>query len=301
MKPFNTPVLFLIYNRPDLTQEVFSSIRLASPPRLYIACDGAKNEQEAAIVNGIRESILGQIDWSCEVKTLFRANNLGCKKAVSEAVTWFFENEEMGIILEDDCLPSQNFFILCEELLAKYQDDMRVWHIAGNNFLEGYIRDPDYSYYYSYYGSIWGWATWRNRWQKYDVTMGNLPEIVRKEYMWDVFGNWSESNFRLSKFKELQHGLNTWDYQWAFARLINSGLSIVPHANLVTNIGFGPHATHTKDDRSRMSQLSLQEPVFPIKSPPMVIRDKISDDYFFNSLIKKRSWWDRILRKIFKK
>jgi len=219
------------------------------------------------------------IDWECEVKTLFREQNLGCKMAVSGAIDWFFENEEMGIILEDDCLPSQSFFWFCEELLERYKDDMRVWHIAGNNFHFGWKRDEEYSYYFSYYGSIWGWASWKSKWKSYDVDMKNYEEIKSKNYLWDVFGNQEEANFRISNFDEIKNGLNTWDFQWAYSRCVNSGLSIVPNENLVKNLGFNEDATHTTNS-SKWEKLSNDEMSLNLKHPDFLIRDKVSDDKF---------------------
>lgn len=297
--PLNTAVLFLIFNRLDTTKQVFEAIRKAKPPRLHIAADGAREskEGESEKVKAVRDYVMEHIDWECEVKTLFRKKNLGCKMAVSSAITWFFENEEMGIILEDDCLPSQSFFWFCEELLERYKDDMRVWHIAGNNFHFGWKRDEDYSYYFSYYGSIWGWATWRSRWNHYDVEMKNYDEIKSKNYLWDIFGNKEEANFRISNFDEIRNGLNTWDFQWAYTRFINSGLSVVPIKNLVENLGFGDDATHlhsVNDTRANMKMNNLE---FPLQNPKFIIRDKVSDDKYFNKFIKSNS---NLLKKIVK-
>ncbi len=302
--PLKTAVLFLIFNRLDTTKQVFQAIRKAKPPRLYIGADGPRpdKEGEAEKVKSVRDYVLKNIDWACEVKTLFRDKNLGCKYAVSSAITWFFENEEQGIILEDDCLPSQSFFWFCEELLERYKDDMRIWHISGNNFHSGWRRDKDYSYHFSYYGSIWGWASWRNKWSHYDVEMDNYEEIKSKNYLWDIFGNQAEANFRISNFEEIKNGLDTWDFQWAYTRFINSGLSIVPETNLVKNLGFGKDATRTHSKNDRRANMNIENVNFPLKHPQFVIRDKKSDDKFFNEFIKSnQSIFKKIIKKIIKK
>jgi hypothetical protein len=296
----NTAVLFLVFNRLDATKKVFKEINKARPPRIYVASDGARvnKKREAEKVKVVRDFIISNITWECEVKTLFRETNLGCKVAVSEAIDWFFESEEMGIILEDDCLPSLSFFLFCEDMLERYKNDMRIWHIAGNNFQFGWQRDPDYSYYFSYYGSIWGWATWSNRWEHYDVNIKSYNEIKSKNYLQDLFGNKKEANFRCLNFDMIQKGFDTWDYQWAYTRLINSGLSIVPSINLVSNLGFGENATHTHtkdDDRANMEIFDLD---FPLTVPAFVIRDKVSDDRFFNKYVYN---YKHILRTIIKK
>ena len=112
----DVPVLFLIFNRPDTTKQVFDAIRKARPKRLYVAADAPRVEKEgeAALCQQTR-AIIKQVDWDCEVQTLFREENLGCQKAISSAIDWFFEHEEMGIILEDDCLPSPSLFSFCSD------------------------------------------------------------------------------------------------------------------------------------------------------------------------------------------
>jgi len=283
----NTAVLFLVFNRLDTTKQVFEAIRQAKPPRLYVAADGARanKEGEAEKAQAVRDYIMQNIDWECEVKTLFRDQNLGCKYAVSGAITWFFENEEQGIILEDDCLPSQSFFWFCEELLNRFKDDLRVWHISGNNFHFGWQRDKDYSYYFSYYGSIWGWASWRNRWSAYSVDMNGYEEIKAKNYLNDLFGNQKEADFRYSNFDQIRNGLDTWDFQWAYTRFVNSGLSIVPSVNLVKNLGFGEDATHTFSSNDRRANMSFNELETKLKHPIFIIRDKVSDDKYFKNFV----------------
>lgn len=245
--PLKTPVLFLIFNRLDTTKQVFEAIRKAEPPRLYIASDGPREnkEGEKEKVETIRKYVLEHIDWDCEVKTLFRDKNLGCGKAVSQAITWFFENEEMGIILEDDCLPSQSFFWFCEELLERYKDDERIGMISGFNY--GYTnRLIKYSYYFSKYPMIWGWASWRNRWLNCDFNMNNLYEVELTKQLLLIFDNkkYKEKMNILKAVKE--NKIDTWDYQWSFNLYLNNQLTIIPKNNYIINIGFGYDATHTK-------------------------------------------------------
>lgn len=300
--PLNTAVLFLIFNRMDTTKQVFDAIRRAKPPRLYVASDGARGakEGEVAKVQALREYIMGNIDWECEVKTLFREQNYGCKIAVSGAIDWFFENEEMGIILEDDCLPSQSFFWFCKELLEKYKDDMRVWHIAGNNFHFGWKRDEDYSYYFGgIYGSIWGWASWRTRWNKYDVEMRNYDEVTEKKYLENCYDGSDAVKARIGDFEHIRKGLDTWDYQWVYTRWINNGLTIVPIVNLVKNLGFGEHATHTKSANDKRSDMKFFDIKLPLKHPNFVLRDFISENKFYEDLLKP-ALFSRI-KKIIKK
>lgn len=161
-------VLLLIFNRPETTRRVFDQIRAQQPPRLYIAADGARpNRPEEAARCAETRAISTQVDWDCELHLLYRDQNLGCRRAVSEAITWFFEHEEAGIILEDDCLPADSFFYFCDALLEKYRHDERIHAITGTNLQMG-KQWGEASYYFSRYTNIWGWASWRRVWKEYD-------------------------------------------------------------------------------------------------------------------------------------
>lgn len=283
--PLNTPILFIVFNRPDTTQIVFNAIRNIKPLRLYVAADGPRPnvQTDAKRCADAREIIKG-VDWKCEVKTLFREKNLGCGLGVSSAITWFFENEPEGIILEDDCLPSESFFWFCQELLEKYRTDNRVMHIGGNNFLGD---DNDFSYYFSRNGHIWGWATWRRAWQNYDFKISSYEQTRKKGFFDRFFLNSLEKFYRLRKFDQVHSGsLDTWDYQWDFARFVNSGLSIAPKKNLVRNIGFGVDATHTTSAKSKNSELQAHELDFPLKHPPFIVRDIERDRKYFSRFVK---------------
>lgn len=285
-----TAVLLIIFNRVDTTKRVFEAIKKARPPRLYIAADGPRpNIESDKIKCAEAREIVSEVDWDCEVKTLFQSENLNCGKAPSTAMSWFFDQEEQGIILEDDCLPSQTFFRYCQELLSKYRDDSRVMHIGGNNFLGGWHNDPDYSYYFSRSGHIWGWATWRRAWQKFDFDILLYKKLKEKGFFENFFLNPFEKMYRLRKFDKTvanRGKVDWWDYQWDFARYANSGLAIVPKINLVKNLGFGQDATHTVTGTEDMTSLEAMEMEFPLRHPAFVIRDIESDKKYFSRFMK---------------
>jgi len=301
--PLNTAVLFLVFNRLDTTKQVFEAIKKAKPPRLYIAADGARKDKqgEDKKAQKVREYIISNIDWDCEVKTLFRDENLGCKYAVSGAIDWFFEQEEMGIILEDDCLPSQSFFWFCEELLERYKDDMRVWHIAGNNFHFGWKRDENDSYYFGgIYGSIWGWASWRSRWNCYDVEMKSYDEIKSKKYLDNCYDGSEAVKLRVTTFEHIKKGFNTWDFQWVYTRWINNGLTIIPIVNLVKNLGFGEDSTHTTSVNDKRADMITYNIDLNLKHPSFLIRDSISENKFYNDFARPSflSKFKKIIKKL---
>lgn len=297
--PLNTAVLFLVFNRLDTTKQVFEAIRKAQPPRLYIAADGARanKEGEADKVKAVRDHILSSIDWDCEIKTLFRKENLGCKYAVSGALNWFFENEEMGIILEDDCLPDPSFFRFCQELLERYKDDQRIGMISGDNLQLGHRRNDD-SYYFSKYVHIWGWATWRDKWQSsYDAELTKWPAIRDGDWLEDMLGNKKEVSSWMSIFEKMYNGeIDTWDYQWVFANWVEGRINIMPNVNLISNIGFGADATHTVNS-SPLANLPSEKILFPITHPIGVFRNLQADLFTFDQHVNV-SIFKRILSKV---
>jgi hypothetical protein len=243
---FDVPILLLVFNRPDLTGEVLSVLRQLGPKRLYIAADGprAAVEGEAELCRSTRE-IATTVDWECEVKTLFRDENLGCGPAVSRGITWFFEQVEEGIILEDDCLPSFSFFEFCKYGLAKFRHDARIGTISGDYFLppDLLLEQP---YYFSKYFQIWGWATWRRTWRKYRLDLSFETEENWRLIFKEIHPTSLEAEYWLEVFRGLRKGaINTWDYQMMLISWRERFLHVAPTRNLVTNIGYRSDATHT--------------------------------------------------------
>lgn len=285
-KTFDTPILLMVFNRPDTTQEVFVRIRDIKPARLFISADGprASHPDDIEKCKEVRE-IVSQVDWPCEVKTLFQEKNLGCQIAPSSAITWFFEHVEKGIILEDDCIPDPTFFPFCAELLNLYEHDERVMQISANFY--GGNKKMTTSYYFSNIPRLWGWATWRRAWKLYDIEMKFWPEakkrkLLRKalpnlavyeywEYLWDSYYNGSR---------------DSWDRPWAFACMYHNGLSINSTINLISNIGFGVDATHTKTNESKFANESITPMSFPLNHPLHIKidteMDAFSYQYYFN-------------------
>jgi hypothetical protein len=225
-------------------------------------------------------SIINQIDWDCELKTNYKKKNQGCKVGVSSGISWFFENVEEGIILEDDCLPNSTFFTFCEAMLKKYKNDKRIMHIGGTNFQEGRERG-DGSYYFSKYVHVWGWATWRRAWSLYDVRIESFPTYLSHKYHEQLFSK-KEYDYWNKYFQKVYNNeLDTWDYQWFYTNLINNGLSIIPNKNLVSDLGFGEMATHTTQNIHPMANMEMLE-MNIISDPTFMIRNDAADKFSFD-------------------
>lgn len=285
--PLSTAVLFLVFNRPDVTAQVFEAIRQARPPRLYVAADGPRSSRpaEAEKCAEVRR-IASQVDWPCQVKTLFRQENQGCKRAVSGAISWFFEQEAEGIILEDDCLPAQSFFWFCEEILAKYRDDQRVWQVCGTAFVMDLLNGGrPASYIFSKYGPIWGWASWRRAWDQYDPDLSQWPQMSQALSLNSVYEDAAERRARLVLGGKLfRNEIDTWDFQWGFAKNYQSGLSVVPCRNLIVNIGFGPEATHSTEANPYAPARKVDIAI-PLEHPPFVVADAEHDRLYGKKLV----------------
>lgn len=273
-----TPVLFLIFNRPDTTNKVFETIKAAKPKMLFVAADGPRKhvEKEAALCERAKTIVLNSIDWDCEVFTLFREENLGCKDAISEAITWFFEHVEAGIILEDDCLPSQSFFPFCEILLEKYKNEEQVLSICGFSFFNNPELD-DADYFFNRLGGIWGWATWRRAWNLYQYT----NTFERKEY--NKLNNRGLADYYWNMARKSND--NTWDLSWFYNRLCRNGISINPFQSLIQNIGTeGTHMNNGDNPifKIKANYLNVEE----LNHPELVcIKPKIESSYY-NKIIK---------------
>jgi hypothetical protein len=298
-----SPVLFIVFNRPETTKQVFEAIRLAKPERLYVAADGPRKirQGEADRCAEVRR-IATDIDWPCKLSTLFRNENLGCKIGVSSAIDWFFDNEEEGIILEDDVLPVSTFFNYCDELLEMYRHDDRIGMISGCNLITSHYM-PNESYFFSRINHIWGWASWRRVWQHYDVAMNSWPEWYSKKGL----SNFSEGNkcfesYWHEKFELAFSGrVDTWDYQWTFTCWRLGALTALPCHNQTKNIGFGADATHTVEKMPKYvissAPLSLAFPlIHPFEVHRNVDGDKLIDAEVFGiSLVQMlRRWISRI-------
>ena len=224
---------------------------------------------------------------------MFRDENLGCGFAVCSAITWFFDQVEEGIILEDDCLPDLSFFRFCSELLAHYRDDDSVYVISGTNLQNG-IKRGNSSYYFSNYSITWGWASWRRAWKKFSYDIPDFEQSFNSGQLDHFFQSNSERKFWQNRIQKVEtEKRNIWDYQWFYAIWKNKGYGITPNVNLVTNIGFRNNASHTfLKDSIREPSVSFQIS-FPLIHPVKKI-DHIADKYTFKNAFSHS--FDRFLR-----
>lgn len=272
-----SPILFLIFNRPDTTQSVFERIREVRPPRLYIAADGPRETRpgEHEKCEETRK-ITENVDWPCEVHRLYRDKNLGCGKGVSSAITWFFEQEEEGIIIEDDIMAHPDFFRYCDEMLEKYRTDDRIQLIAGRNAFYQAIPHT-VSYYLSNYMMIWGWASWRRVWNTYCFDVATLSRARFQEAVKAKIARPAQA-FMLRSFDMMaNHQCDTWDYQLIINQVLNNRYAILPYVNMVENLGLGTaDATHTTGEEPIKAGHKAQSP-YPLVHPDSFFRDEKAD------------------------
>ena len=307
--PLETPIAFCIFNRPKLTLQVFDRIRTAKPKQLFVVADGAREDRpnEAILVQQTR-AVVDRVDWDCEVKTNFAERNLGCKQRIATGLDWAFEQSEELIILEDDCLPAVSFFGYCEKLLERYRDQPRVMMISGDNF-QPKPRSEN-SYYFSRWPHIWGWASWRRAWNHFDADVKTWPETKSTGQLRATFGSDEEYQYWSDTLDQHHAGnIDTWDFSWSIACWRMGGLCILPERNLVTNLGFGPSATHTTDSNSELANLLTME-VGELIHPAKIAPNRIADQHTWENVLapkqdtvgaiespKNAKWYHRFTRK----
>lgn len=287
-RPLPTPVLLIIFNRPDTTQEVFAAIRKARPTQLFVQADGPRvgNASDAELCRRARE-IVKRVDWQCDVQHYFSEANMGCRTNVFSGIAWFFENVEEGIILEDDCLASQSFFWFCHQLLEKYRDDERIMQIEGNNYLFG-KKTFRSSYYFSKLNDISGWATWKRAWKHFDPDMKGFDEFDRKGCINDYVPDRRIARWMMSYMREAYESLGgTWSPAWVYALCKQNGLTIVPSINLVFHMGYGRQDStfSTGDTWDIYNQVKACE-MEKIIHPQSVIHDVEADRIRFDVIRK---------------
>ena len=305
----DTPVVMIVFRRPDHTERVLQAIRQARPKRLLVIADGPSLTRpgEAEKCAAARAVVDRLVDWECDVLKNYSETNLGVEARFHSGFNWVFEHCEEAIILEDDEVPHPDFFGFCEALLQEYRDDRRVMAINGTNYQFGQYTPP-HSYYFSRYFHCWGFATWRRAWQLYDVKIKQWQELRQTPWLTDICaGNLMEARYHAEVFDKLSCGeIHTWDYQVTFAMWANSGLAITPSVNLISNIGFGEDGIHYKNADSPFADMQTAEVAQPLVHPPAVLRDLAADRLEYERLIaaylrsRRGSLWQRVKRKIWR-
>ena len=273
-----SPVLLLTFNRPDTTAAVVEALRLVAPEQVFVFSDGPREgvEGEAELVAETRRVIDEGLDWSPRVQQRYNDRNQGLFAGVTGALDWFFSRVPEGIILEDDCVPHPDFFAYCDDLLARYRDDERVWCVSGDNSVDlpisggasyGFIRDP----------LIWGWATWARAWKQFDPELTGWSEVRGSATEREMYPDRVE---RRARRKTLDHyldsGIDAWGFRWKYTLHRHGGLVAVPRVNLVSNIGWNrADATHTTGSSLRAAKPT--EALLPLVHPGQVALDRVAD------------------------
>jgi hypothetical protein len=284
----DTPVALLIFNRPGLTAQVFREVAQARPSRLFLIADGPRaghpeDEEKCTAARAVVE----RVDWPCRVERNYSDVNLGCGVRPATGINWVFEQVEEAIVLEDDCLPHPTFFRYCDELLERYRDDERVMNIGGTDWQFG-RRSPPHSYWFSIFNVTWGWATWRRAWRHYDRALKSWPELRETGWLEDTVGDPAAVGMFRTAFDGAHAAggaVDYWDYQWTFTCWAQKGLSILPGVSLVSNIGFGPEATHTTGTADIRATCERQALAFPLEHPSLMVRDYEADRFIVEHVI----------------
>lgn len=292
------PIIFMLFRRPVETQKVFDRIRQARPRQLFVVGDGARNPEEAQLVQATRR-IVEQVDWECDVRTSYATENMGLSERFRTGLSWAFSMVDQAVILEDDCVPDLTFFRFCQELLVRFRENERVMAIGGVNF-HSHRYCPPTSYYFARYSRIWGWATWARAWQHYDPAMTAFsqdPDGWTRAH----FSNPREARYYRDIWSRVLAGeINSWGYRWSYSLINRDGLSALPSHNLVTNIGWGELATHTSKI-SPLAYVPAQPMSFPMTHPTHIERDHRAEEHMRRSQGVGLSRYERLVQRVYRK
>ena len=279
--PVASPIAYFVFNRPQHTRTTFAQIREQQPRQLFVIADGPRPDysSDQMACAEVRD-VVSEVDWQCEVRRNYAHTNLGLKLRFGTGLDWVFGEVERAIVLEDDCLAHPDFFAFCDALLERYADDPRVAVVTGDNFQRG-RRSGEASYYFSKYNHVWGWATWRRAWENYDADITFWREWRASDDWRRIVPDRVERRYWRRIFDRVARGkASTWDYPWTASTWHNGGLTATPNANLVTNIGIGPAATHTY--RAVAVEGEPIAPLGPMTHPPSVKQDLAADRFVFD-------------------
>ncbi len=282
-----TPILVLLFNRPIETGRLIKELEKIKPQKLYINQDGPRiNSIEDKILCKKVKNITLNLKWKCEVQVNENKINKGCRKSVSEGLEWFFNKEEKGIILEDDCMPAKSFFNFSEKMLKKYKNNEKIYTISGSNFQKDKkIGNADY--YFSKYAHCWGWSTWRRAWKNYDSNMSFWDEWKKTLHWKNLHSNSLEQKYWQDIFDRVHNKkIDSWAYVWLASIWFKNGISIIPNKNLIINIGFNKNATHTNINHDTEYENKFDEFKKEINDPKKIEVDQNADLFVFNNHFK---------------
>ena len=286
---YNIPILLLVFNRPKNIKKIIKVLEKIKPTKIYISSDGPRknNLYDEILCRKTKDNLL-KIRWKCSIKKKYLISNQGCRKAVSNGISWFFKNENHGIILEDDCIPNLDFFKFCSINLKKYENSKKIGTITGNNFQKK--TNIKETYYYSKYPHCWGWATWRRSWKIYNKKISFWPYYKNTNKWKNFFSSSIEQRYWTKIFNQIyKRKIDSWAYPWSLCLWKNNLLTITPSMNLVKNIGFGKGATHTTskqdDQKYKLNKLPKKWQI-----PKNVHQNTLADEYVFKNHFKGKNY-----------
>lgn len=307
MKQVNIPVLYITFARPDYARQSFDAIKAVKPKKLYFYSNkGREGHVDEIERNNIVRSFINEIDWECDLRTWFRDESVDVYTSLLGAINWLFDNEEMGVVLEEDCVAAPSFFDFAEKMLTKYKDDYRIWMVAGDNYAEKW-NPHGYSYHFSKNLFIYGWGTWRDRWKKVDWNKSIMPEMIENGVLEAAYDTKQQRKFhtrKLSSVIPFVERTKCWDYMFTSVGMCNGGLSILPSRHLIHNVGVS--GAHSESGRFTLNAtynpITFTDDEYPItKEPPFVVSDVQFDEHQFHELhYKNTQLWRRVVKKLFK-
>ena len=287
---FKIPILFLCYNRPKITNKTLKRIISYKPNKIYISVDGPKNDPKDRLkVTKVKNIINNLRKKNIKIIKKINLKNLGCKQSNLKAINWFFKNEKMGIIIEDDCLIEKDFLKFCKIMLEKYKYNKKIFCISGSNFQHKKIQKE--SYYYSKYNHCWGWATWRDRWRFNNSEITFWPKFKNSEQWNKLHQDNIEKKFWNKIFDNVfKNNIDSWAYPWTLSVWKKKGITVTPTSNLVKNIGFGYESTHSVFLDKKLNYLNKSKLEKKFIYPRKIEINHTADQFVFVNHFKGKNY-----------
>ena len=278
------PVLVIGYNRPDLLNRLLIRLLDLEISEVYVSLDGSRNEKDYLKSEECFRTVMKFKD-SFNLHFIRRSHNLGCTLGVISALDWFFTNVDFGAIIEDDCFPKEDLFDFFEEFTLNKKDleKVNVKLVTAHNPFDHQLANPIISSML-----VHGWATYSETW--FEIRLNyfslNFPSFRNKLSETRPI---SESIYWWANATRARLGIvDTWD------GILNDRIwrlgfkTLIPCKNLITNYGFRPDATHTKDPyASNLVNLSSEILVKNTANQLLAIYYfRIKNRHIFSSLLR---------------
>lgn len=298
------PIVLFAYARPDHLKQTLEALQrniFAPQSELYIYVDAPKKDASLDVVQANNEvkQLVRQNKWCGKVVIIEQTENKGLARSIRDGVTEVVERYGRVIVMEDDLVTSSAFLTFMNKALAFYEFYPAVFSIGGYTYPKNKMSIPS-DYQYDTYACLrncsWGWATWKNRWDKIDWEAKNYNSLKQSIAIREAFNRMGDDEFEMF-FSQQEKGLNIWSILFTMAHFENHAVAIIPCESYVNNVGLDGSGENCS------TQPALRhDHLCEIESPhflDIIYEDKRIINAFYNVNCRQRlPKWKRVINRI---